>query len=180
MTTSNTFYGVLNGKITTSKNCKREAVHAAVAADGYAYGVAGSDGTLEVVNRSKELAEKWRDDMVLHYTRQNAYRVARGEKEIKNTELRVVRVFAGKAVAEEHAAKARDSATIATASSKTVVELTDEQKEKAKEYAFEKSLVQLDRRLAAEIQLGCEADIAFVRYAIRVAECSEARTIEIG
>lgn len=180
MTTSNTFYGVLNGKITTSKNCRREAVHAAVAADGYAFGVANADGLLLVVNRSKELAENWRADMVLHYTRQNAYRVARGEKEIENTELRVVRVFAGKAVAEEHAAKARDSATIATASSKTVVELTDEQKEKAKEYAFEKSLVQLDRRLAAEIQLGCEADIAFVRYAIRVAECSEARTIEIG
>ena len=175
MTTSNTFYGVLNGKITTSKNCRREAVHAAVAADGYAFGVANADGLLLVVNRSKELAENWRADMVLHYTRQNAY-----EKEIENTELRVVRVFAGKAVAEEHAAKARDSATIATASSKTVVELTDEQKEKAKEYAFEKSLVQLDRRLAAEIQLGCEADIAFVRYAIRVAECSEVHTIELG
>ena len=44
-------------------------------------------------------------------------------------ERQVVRVFAGKAVAEKHAAKARDSATIATASSKTVVELTDEQME---------------------------------------------------
>ena len=179
MTTSNTFYGVLNGKITTSKNCKREAVHAAVAADGYAFGVANADGLLLVVNRSKELAENWRADMVLHYTRQNAYRVARGEKEIENTELRVVRVFAGKAVAVAAAEKARDSATIATVAPSTV-ELTDEQKAKAKEFAFEKSLVQLDRRLAAEIQLGCEADIAFVRYAIRVAECSEVHTIELG
>ena len=118
--------------------------------------------------------------MVLHCGQQNSYAVKRGEKTTEWPELRVVRVFAGKAVAEEHAAKARDSATIATASSKTVVELTDEQKEKAKEYAFEKSLAQLDRRLAAEIQLGCEADIAFVRYAIRVAECSEVHTIELG
>ena len=101
MTTSNTFYGVLNGKITTSKNCKREAVHAAVAADGYAFGVASLDGTLEVVNRSKELAEKWRDDMVLHCGQQNSYAVKRGEKTTEWPELRVVRVYAGKAVAED-------------------------------------------------------------------------------
>ena len=183
MTTStSTFYGVRNGQITTSKNCKRAAVLAAVEADGHVYGVASAKGRLKVINRSKELAEKWLADRNDFYRDQAKYAERTGESykwTVEGEDLKVVRVFAGKAVAEAAAEKARDSATIATAAPSTV-ELTDEQKAKAKEFAAGQRLVTLDRRLAAAISLGNEADIAFVRYAIRVAECSEARTIEIG
>jgi hypothetical protein len=178
MTTStSTFYGVRNGELTTnSKNCKRAAVLAAVEADGFVYGVAAADGTLEVINRSKELAEKWLADRNDFYRLQTKYAERDGRSykwTVESEDLQVVKVYPGKATAEEAASK---EATVAPAT----VELTDEQKAKAKEFAAGQRLVTLDRRLAAAISLGNEADIAFLRYAIRVAECSEARTITPG
>lgn len=174
MTTStSTFYGVRNGELTTSKNCKRAAVLAAVEADGHVYGVAAADGTLEVINRSKELAEKWLADRNDFYRDQARYAERDGcsyKWTVEGEDLQVVKVYPGKATAEEAASK---EATVAPAT----VELTDEQKAKAKEFAAGQRLVTLDRRLASAISLGNEADVAFLRYAIRVAECSEARTI---
>lgn len=97
---SNTFYGVLNGNLTTSKNCRRDAVHAAVEANGFVWGVALAHGTLLVINRSKDLAEKWLADRVEFVRQQNVWRVERGQPEAPTDCYRVVKVYAGKAAAE--------------------------------------------------------------------------------
>lgn len=53
-----TIYGIQNGELTTSKTCNRKAILDAIEADGFAWGVA-LDGKLQVVNKSRELAEAW-------------------------------------------------------------------------------------------------------------------------
>jgi len=180
MTTStSTFYGVRNGELTTnSKNCKRAAVLAAVEADGHVYGVANAEGYLKVINRSKELAEKWLADRNDFYRDQARYNERNGRpyhRTVEGEDLQVVKVYPGKATAEEAASK---EATVAPATvAPATVELTDEQIAKAEGLAAGQRLVTLDRRLASAISLGNEADVAFLRYAIRVAECSETRTI---
>ena len=98
-----TLYGIRNGELTTSKTCNRDAVLKAIEADGFAWGVARADGTLEVVNRSEDLARKWRDDRNEFYRDQARIAARRGEEyqwTVEGEDLQVVKVFAGKKAAE--------------------------------------------------------------------------------
>ena len=98
-----TIYGIRNGKLTTSKTCNRKAVLAAIEADGFAWGVANADGELEVVNRSEELARKWRDERNEFYVQQGELAVKHGRDykwTVEGEDLQVVKVYAGKKAAE--------------------------------------------------------------------------------
>jgi len=98
-----TLYGIRNGELTTSKTCNRDAVLKAIEADGFAWGVACSDGTLKVVNRSEDLARKWRDDRNEFYRDQAQYHARMGEDyrwTVEGEDLQVVKVYAGKKAAE--------------------------------------------------------------------------------
>mgnify|MGYP003108937103 FL=1 len=98
-----TIYGIRNNELTTSKTCNRKAVLDAIEADGFAWGVARADGTLEVVNRSEDLARKWRDDRNEFY-RDQARIAARNGRDyrwtVEGEDLQVVKVYAGKKAAE--------------------------------------------------------------------------------
>ena len=164
-----TLYGIRNNALTTSKSCKRAAVLTAIESDGHAYGVASADGTLEVINKTEALARKWREEQNDHLRRQTGYAREAGrvwERTVEKEDLQVVKVYGSKAAAME----AVESVTTST-------ELTEEDKERSKALANEERLVTLDRRLAAAEQMGLEADAAVLRLAIRIAECSESRTI---
>lgn len=106
-----TIYGIRNGELTTSKTCNREAVLNAIEADGFAWGVANAEGKLEVVNRSEELARKWRDERNQFYLDQARF-AARDGRTYRWTpegeDLQVVKVYAGKKAAQ--AAIAADAA----------------------------------------------------------------------
>ena len=98
-----TIYGIRNNELTTSKTCNRKAVLDAIEADGFAWGVARADGTLEVVNRSEDLARKWRDDRNEFLRDQARYAARRGEEyrwTVEREDLQVVKVYAGKKAAE--------------------------------------------------------------------------------
>ena len=65
--------------------------------------MACSDGTLKVVNRSEDLARKWRDDRNEFYRDQAQYHARMGEDyrwTVEGEDLQVVKVYAGKKAAE--------------------------------------------------------------------------------
>ena len=95
-----TFYGVLNGTLTTSKNCVRKAIHAAIEQNGFVWGVAMKNGTLLVINRSEDLAKKWLADRNEAAVRHNEYRASQGLPLHEIDGVQVVKVYAGKAAAE--------------------------------------------------------------------------------
>lgn len=86
---ASTFYGVLGGQLTTSKTCNREAVHKAVEAEGFVWGVCTPEGKLLVINKSEAHARNWEDPWKSSPT------------------YEVVKVYAGKKAAEQAATLSR-------------------------------------------------------------------------
>jgi hypothetical protein len=96
-----TFYGILNGNLTTSKTCTRNAILDAVEEHGSnVWGVADRQGNLLVINRTLALADKWLKDRIKFLIVQNKWRKSEGLPPYETDGYTVVKVYPGKREAE--------------------------------------------------------------------------------